>query len=215
MSSLSNLPSFEITGLTAEQRTILDEIMRDLQTSVDRLNRAAKKWIELPEKVRAKIIDQTNPSFREFWRRLEAVGSGTLHPQLATVGGLAARLLGRLPLEDQERYLSERLPVVVPRGRGWDLKLIDVADLTEDQRKQVFKVSSDGSVMLRGDEAQKEWLAARAAKRMVELQAGAVLKKVERTGWTVERGRVWPKPSLVESGITKAQLERMLSDLDE
>ena len=215
MSSLNAMPAFEITGLSGEHRAALDEILRDLQTSVDRLAKAARRWVELPEKVRARIVEQTNPSFREFWRRLEAVGSGALHPQLATVGGTAARLLGKLPLAEQGRYLSERIPVVVARGRGWDVRLVDVAEMSEDQRKQVFKLASDGSVTLRTEEGQKQWLAERAAKRLLERQAGEALKRVERAGWIVERGRVFPKPHLVEAGLTPAQLAKMLTDLGE
>jgi hypothetical protein len=207
------MPVFEVTGLTAEQRTALDEILRDVQTSVDRLARAAKRWVELPPRAREKIIEQTNPSFCEFWKRLESVGSGVLHPQLATVGGTAARLLGRLPLEEQDRYLRELLPVVVTKGRGWDVRLVDVAELTEDQRKQVFKLASDGGVTVREVEAQKVWVADRIAKRLVEASGGEELTRVERSGWRVERGRVWVKPSLVEGGITRKQLERMLADL--
>ncbi len=204
----------DVTGLSAEHRAALDEIMRDVQSSVERLARAARRWVELPEKVRARIVEQTNPSFREFWRRLEAVGLGTLHPQLATVGGSAARLLGKLPLEEQGRYLVERLPVVVPRGRGWDVRLVDVAELTEDQRKQVFKLTPSGVVTVRSEEAQKQWLADRAARRLVEAAAAESLKSVERAGWRVERGRIWVKEALVEGGITRKQLERMLADLE-
>lgn len=212
---LTTMEMPEITGLTVEQRDILAEILRDMQASVDRLAKAARKWVELPEKARARIVEQTNPSFREFWTRLEKVGNGVLHPQLATVGGTAARLLGKLPLDDQDRYLREMLPVVIHKGRGWDVRLVDVGALSEDQRKQVFKLSSDGAVTVREVEAQKVWLADRAAKRVLENAAGAALTRVDRAGWMVEKGRLWVKPSLVENGITRKQLEKMLADLEE
>lgn len=215
MSTLTTMEMPEITGLTAEQRDILAEILRDMQASVDRMAKAARKWVDLPEKARVRIVEQTNPSFREFWTRLEKVGSGVLHPQLATVGGTAARLLGKLPLDDQDRYLREMLPVVIHKGRGWDVRLVDVGALSEDQRKQVFKLSSDGAVTVREVEAQKVWLADRAAKRVLESAAGEALTRVDRAGWTVEKGRCWVKPSLVESGITRKQLEKMLADLEE
>lgn len=211
---LTTMPSIEVTGLTADQRTALDEILRDVQSSVDRLARAAKRWVELSPKAREKIVEQTNPSFREFWKRLEAVGAGVLHPQLMAVGGTAARLLGRLALEDQDRYLRELMPVVVARGRGWDIRLVDVAALSEDQRKQVFKLASDGSVAVREPEAQKVWLADRAAKRLAESAGGETVTRVERAGWIVERGKVWVKPALVEGGISRKQLEKMLADLE-
>lgn len=211
---MSQLTVPELHGLSAEQQVIVTEILKDIQTSVERLARAARRWVELPEKVRGKIVEQTAPSFREFWKRLEAVGLGSLHPQLATIGGRAARLLGKLPLDEQGKYLQERLPLVVARGRGWDLRLVDVAEMTNDQKTQVFKVGPDGAVTVRSEEAQKKWLADRAAKRLLEKAQGEALKKVERAGWKVEMGRVWVKPHLVEQGLTRAQVERMLKDLE-
>lgn len=205
----------EITGLTADQKETLAEIFREVQASVDRLARAARKWVDLPEKARARIVEQTNPAFREFWTRLEKVGLGTLHPQLATVGGTAARLLGKLPLDDQDRYLREMLPVVIHRGRGWDVRLVDVGALSEDQRKQVFKVAADGSVIVRDEEMQKAWLSEKAAKKVLEHAAGELMTKVERAGWRVEKGKLWVKPQLVENGISRRQLEKMLADLEQ
>jgi hypothetical protein len=210
---LTDVQSLE--GLTQEHATALAEILADVRGSMERLARAARKWVDLPEKVRAKIISQTAPSFRDFWLRLEKVGSGTLHPQLATVGGLAARLLGRLPLEDQTRYLSELMPVVVAKGRGWDQRLVDVAVMSEDQRKQVFKMAADGSVTVRDVEAQKVYIAEKAARRLLQNEAMDGLKKIERQGWRVEKGRVWLKEPLMASGINRRQLERMLADLSD
>lgn len=201
-----------LTGISKEHLGILHEILADVKTSVERLAKAGKRWVELPEKVRLKIIEQTNPSFRDFWRKLERVGSGELHPELAAVGGRAASYLGRLPILDQERYLREMLPVVVAKGRGYDVRLVDVSALSEDQRKQVFKVQSSGAVSVREIEAQKVWLADRAAKLLLEKQAGESLRRVERAGWVVESGRVWLKPALVENGITRRHLEKMLAD---
>lgn len=213
--TLTKMDVPDVTGLTPDQRSVLAEIMRDLQASVNRLESAAKKWMELAPGARKKIVDQTNPSFRPFWARLEQVGSGTLHPQLATVGGTAARLLGKLPVEEQGRYLNERLPVVVkPRGAGWDMKLVDVAELSEDQRKQVFRVGRDGTVIVRDEEQQKVYLAEKAARRMVERSAVEHVHEVVRAGWTARGDRVYPNKDLVKNGITKKQLQKMIADLE-
>jgi len=143
------------------------------------------------------------------------VGEGLLHPQLVMIGGKAAACLGKLPLDDQERYLRERLPVVVRRGRGFDVRLVDVAEMTEDQRRQVFKVADSGAVTVRDEEAQKSYFANRAAQLLVEQERQDGMKRVERVGWSVEGGKVWVKPDKVESGITRRDLLTMLRDLGE
>ena len=123
--------------------------------------------------------------------------------------------MGKLSLPEQERYLRELVPVVVVKGRGWDVRQVDVAEMSEEQRKQVFKMSSDGVVTVREVEAQKVWLADKAAREIMISEAAESLRKVERQGWRVEKGRVWVKPAAVEAGLTKKQVQQMLKDLGE
>lgn len=215
MSKLTTTMPVEVTGITAAEQTILHEILKDVQVSVERMARAASKWVELPEKTRARIVEQTNPSLREFWRRLERVGLGTLHPLLITMAGAAANLLGKMPLEDQDKYLQELIPVVHRKGRGWDERLVDVADMSEEQRKQAFKIGPDGTVTVRDRDAQITYLTDKAARKMIEEHAAEALKKVDRVGWKVEKGRVWIKPSSIEAGLTKRQVEQILKDLED
>lgn len=205
----------QIDGISKEDQRVLVDILNDARLSVERLAKAAAKWVGLSVESRQKIVDQSNPSLREFWGRLTKVGEGLLHPQLVLLGGRAASCLGKLPLEDQERYLRERLPVVVRRGRGFDTRLVDVAEMTEEQRRQVFKVADSGAVAVRDEEAQKAYFANRAAQLLVDRERGDAMKKVERVGWRVEAGRVWVKPEKVESGITRRDLLTMLRDLGE
>lgn len=205
----------EIEGISKGDREILADILNDARLSAERLARAAAKWVSLPEGTRAKVVEQCNPSLRDFWSRLSRVGEGLLHPQLVMIGGKAASCLGKLPLEDQERYLRERVPVVVRRGRGFDTRLVDVAEMTEEQRRQVFKVADSGAVAVRDEEAQKAYFANRAAQLLVEREKADAMKKVERVGWLVEGGRVWVKPEKVESGLTRRDVVTMLRDLGE
>lgn len=205
----------EVTGITPAEQAILTEILKDIQVSVDRMAKAAAKWVGLSEKTRRRIVEQTNPSFRNFWQKLDRVGRGELHPLLVTVAGTAAAMLGKMPLEDQDKYLHELIPVVFRSRRGWDSRLVDVADMTEDQRKQVFKMAKDGTVSVRDEEAQRAWIADRDAKNEIAAQAAESLRKVERNGWKVERGRVFVKQSALETGLTRKQVEQMLRDLEE
>ena len=202
----------EVTGLSRPEQEVLVEIMADIKKSLDGIRRAAAKWVELPERARAKIVEQTRPSLRDFWAKLERVGSGMLHPQLATVSGLAARYLGKLGIEEQERFLRDGIPVVeVKRGR-YDTRLMDVVMMSEEQRKQVFRVAGQGCAV-RTVEEQQVWLADQAAKRLLKSEATDRLKKVDRVGWSVAGGRVFVKAARVESGLTLRDLETMLKDL--
>lgn len=203
----------EVTGITREEQSVLQEILRSVQVSMDSLAKAAQLWIGLPSKTRKRIVNQTNASYQDFWDKLDRVGRGELHPQLATVGGTAAKLLGKLPLEAQEKYLRELVPVVVSKGKGWDTRLVDVAEMSEDQRKQVFKMAADGTVTVREAEAQQVWLSEKAARRLLQDGVAESLRKVERNGWRVEKGRVWVKPASIEAGLTRRQVEQMLKDL--
>lgn len=88
-----------------------------------------------------------------------------------------------------------------------------VAEMSEDQRRQVFKVSDSGDVAVRDEEAQKAYFANRAAQLVVEQSRLDGLKKVERVGWKVEAGKVWVKEEKVETGLTRRDLVTMLRDL--
>lgn len=202
----------EVTGLSRAEHELLASIMQDIKRGLDATLRAARTWLELPAKARAKIVEQTRPSLRDFWTKLERVGTGQLHPQLATVSGLAARYLGKLGIQEQERFLRDGIPVVSP-SRGRDVRLVDVVLMSEDQRKQVFKVAGDG-VAVRSVEEQKHWLADQAARRVLRDEAKSTLKKVDRVGWSVEKGRVFVKPGRVKEGLTRRDLETMLRDLE-
>lgn len=202
----------EVTGLSRPEQEVLVEIMADIKKSLDGIRRAAAKWVELPERARAKIVEQTRPSLRDFWAKLERVGSGMLHPQLATVSGLAARYLGKLGIEEQERFLRDGIPVVEVKRGKYDARLLDVVMMSEEQRKQVFRASGQ-SVAVRTEEEQRVWLADQAAKRLLRQEAADRLKKVDRVGWSVQGGKVFVKAARVESGLTLRDLETMLKDL--
>lgn len=203
----------EVTGLSKAEHEVLESIMGHVKASLDGIRRAARLWMDLVPKARARIVEQTRPNLRDFWTKLEAVGTGSLHPQLATVSGAAARYLGRLPIDEQERYLRDGLEVVEVRGKKHDVRLVDVVDMDEEQRRQVFRQAGEG-VAVRSVEEQKVWLADQAAKKLLREESRSALKRVERVGWKVEGGRVWVKPNRVELGLTRRDLETMLRDLE-
>lgn len=202
----------EVTGLSKAEQEVLAAIMADIKRGLDATLRAARAWVEMSEKARGRIVAQTQPSLREFWTKLEGVGMGKLHPQLATMSGLAARHLGKLELAEQERFLREGIPVAALRGK--DFRLVDVVSMSEEQRKQVFTAGGLTSRVRSVDE-QRNWLADQAARRVLKREAAAGLKSVDRVGWSVQGGRVFVKAARVESGLTKRDLAVMLKDLEQ
>lgn len=208
--AITTILPVEVTGISKPEQEVLHAILADIKRGLDATLRAARAWVELPERTRSRIVEQTRPTLRDFWDRLEKIGAGVVHPLLATVDGLPARYLGRLPLEDQERYLREGIPVASLRGK--DFRLVDVSTMSEDQRKQVFKAAGAGLAVRTVDE-QRSWLADKAARRVLEKERLAGLKTVDRVGWSVRGGKVYVKAARVESGLTKRDLETMLKDL--
>lgn len=203
----------DVDGLSKGDREVLFDILNDARLSAERLRQAAVKWMGLSAGAREKIVNGTPGSLRDFWGKLTRVGEGALHPQLSLVGGKAATLLGKLSIEEQEMYLRERMPLVVRKGRAFDLLRVDVAELNEEQRKQVFRENDDGSVVVRSEEEQQVYFSRKKAALLVQAAALDGLKKVDRAGWNVERGRVWVKPEKVEVGLSRKDLLTMLRDL--
>lgn len=218
MSRLSTIPPVpeELKGLTASQRAVVNEIMADLAGSANYIRRAAEKWIELSEKVRDTVIEAAAPTWRPFLNRLTLVGEGHLHPLLYSSVGIASRWLGKLPLADQDRYLRERIPVVVQGASGRrDTRMIDIEDMSEAHREQVFKKTDDGTVLIRDKEMQIAFLDERQRRqeRDEEQRLGdfTVIKRPGR--WRVEKGKLYPDKGRVEAGFTLRDIKMMAKDL--
>ena len=207
--------TLDVDGLSPAEREALVDIMNDVKLSAEKLQSAARRWVELSLETRAKVRKHSNPSLREFWVRLERVGEGALHPQVVMIGGKAGSILGKLPIEDQARYLSEGVDVVVRKGRGWDVRKLHVGELNESQRRQVFKEDDQGGVVVRDREMQEIYMARRAAAELVSRERADALKKVDRKGWRVEGGRVYVKPDAAKNGLRMTDLLLMVRDLKE
>lgn len=212
--ALSLVPE-EVRGLSQDDRAILAEILNDLAKAVEGIRRAALKWVALSGAARRRILAETPPTWRFYLQKLQRVGEGTLHPQLYHAAGLAARYLGRLPLPEQERYLRERIPVVTLDGRGrTDERLMDVEEMDDGERQQVFKTAGD-TVVVRTPEEQRAWLEERA-RRKAEAEARHIgdVDVVRRPGrWRVERGHIYVEPEKAKSGLTLRDVRTMLKDL--
>lgn len=205
-----------LRGLNAEDRATVHEILADLGAAADRIRRAGDKWVALSGKTRERVIEAAPPTWRVFLHRLDLVGRQKLHPQLYASVGKAATWLGKLPLAEQDRYLRERIPVVIvqPSGRQ-DVRLIDIEEMGEAHREQVFKREDDGTVVLRDVPQQKAWLEQRRERqeRAEERHLGD-LTVIRRPGrWRVEKGKLYPDKGRVESGFTLRDVKMMAKDL--
>lgn len=217
MSITTRPPELEsLKGLSHAERETVAQIMSDLGGAAHCIQKAADRWIALAAKTREKVLDAAAPTWRPFLARLTEVGEGRLHPLLYSKIGFAARWLGRLPLTEQDKYLRGRIPVVHMDGRGrFDTRLVDVEEMSEEQRKQVFKANDDETVIVRDAAQQQAYLIdkKRRADRAEELKLGD-LNVIKRPGrWRVEKGKLFPDRARVETGFTKRDISLMLRDL--
>jgi hypothetical protein len=203
----------DLRKIPAADREALNDILADLQASVERIQSAAARWVTLPEDTRARVVAATPPAMRDLWQRLDKVGGGTLHPQLATAAGLAARYLSRLPLEEQEHYLTQLIPVVVERGGRLLVDKMDVQRMSDFHRQQVFDAGGH-TTRVRSAAEQRAWLEARSALQEADATEEEAHLAVDRPGrWRVEGDRAYIDRRKAEAGITLREALQMVRDL--
>lgn len=207
----------EIEGLSRTERDTFKEILEDLKGAATAIARAGEKWVSLPKPTRTRILKDVPATWRVFLHRLGRVGEGQLHPQLYSASGLAARYLGRLPLPEQDRFLRELIPTVIVRdNKRRDVRNLDVEDMTDEQRRQVFSIIDD-AVKIRTVDEQNAYLEQqeRRRTRLEEQELGNV-DVITRPGrWTVEQGKVYVTKEKAAGGLTKRDLTQMLKDIGE
>lgn len=206
-------PAFRLEDVKdSVERKAVEIILTDLNRAHNSIAKAARKWITLSEETRDQVIEGTPQSMRDIWRKLDRVGAGTLHPRLVTSSGLASRYLGKLPIEEQEKHLTELVEVAITKNGRADVLRVDVENMSSLQRQQVFAVTGN-SVKIRSIPEQKAWLAAREQKER-EKEIHTATTRIERPGrWTVEKGKVFVDPTKMDTGLTKRDILSMLKDL--
>ena len=206
--------TLDLRGIDREHVDTITEILKDVKLATDRVARAARRWVELPEEVREKVIEGTPRTLHSIWERLGRIGEGRLHPLLYSTFGHAANLLGRLPLTEQEKYLTEKVPVAITNAGGRpDIKRYAVEDLDPQQRLQVFKVAGTG-VQVRTVAEQRAWLADQETKRAAKAVASQGLNYLKRPfRWTIDKGRVFIDPVKAKDGLTADDIAQIVRDL--
>lgn len=204
-----------LTGVSAEDKAAVTSIFEDLQAAGERIKRAGTRWCRLDESVRQRVLESVPGHWHEFLSRLQRVGEGTLHPQLYAVGGRAAATLGRLPIEAQEVYLRDRIPVAILKDGKPDQIRMDVMQMSDAIRRQVFQATPTGYTV-RTIAQQRAWIrqqteavAARKAKN------AASMARITRVGrWVAERGMIFVTPEKAKSGLTRQDVDQIVKDLD-
>jgi hypothetical protein len=200
-------------GISLDDKKTLSEILTDLSGAADRIRRAGTKWVGLSEKTRDKVLENIPATWKGFFYRLQLVGEGRLHPHLYSATGAPARYLGRLPIDDQDKYIRELIPVAVLRGRTPDILRIDVEEMSKNQQQQVFKVSGE-VVQIRSIPEQRAWMAEQERKAAKQEDSELGLTDINRAGrWRVSKGRVYIDPDKVASGLTRKDVALILRDL--
>lgn len=129
------------------------------------------------------------------WRRLEALGNGSLDGRLLTAASIGAAALRRLPSTAQSAALDNGVEVLI--GNGETLR-IQVDNLTPEQSRQVF-----ASDHIRDIPAQRAWLETHAPQT-------ARPALVEAPAWKVTGGKVQVARAC---SLTRLDLARMLAEM--
>lgn len=206
-------PQIDLDVFTPEDRILAQELLKEGATVAKRIAKMGQLLVAMSPTGRDEFIAQFPPSSRQFWRRVHAVGEGRLYPTLATKIGRAAEYLGKLPLEEQARCEVELIPVAIVDERGrQDILRMDVEAMSSEIRAQVFHAVGP-TVRLRSIDEQRAWLAEKARKAHAKEEREEAGVRIDRPDWTAEKGKIWPKASLMDKGITRQMLGRMLADL--
>jgi hypothetical protein len=207
------LLSLDLRGLSNEDKATVTSIFDDLQSAGDKIKRAGQRWSRLDDAVRAQVIEGVPMHYREFLHRLQRIGEGSLHPQLYAAPGRAAATLGRLPMEAQERFLSERIPVAVVKGGSADVLKMDVLAMDDRTRRQVFKRTGD-MLEIRSVTEQRAWIAAENAKATAKRLTDTRLRITRAGRWFVEKGRAYIDKDKAKTGLTRADCIQLMKDLE-
>jgi hypothetical protein len=136
------------------------------------------EMVEADPKAYDLIIERCPSINAQILGRFEAIGRGTLHPQLLLDHSPGCAKLATLPLSVQQRYAEEPIPVVVEDESGTDILLMKAKDMTREQANQVF-----GSGRIRTESEQKAWIINYRSKR-----AKPVVQA--HSPYTIRNGRV-------------------------
>lgn len=106
-------------------------------------------------------------------RRFEQIGRGTIDARLLVTENPGAVRLRQLPIQLQQKHLSEPVEVLIKTDSGWETLRMDVMNLTRDQAAQVF--TADG---VRSVAAQRAFIEDRAMKQAAPLAAAELPYRV-------------------------------------
>lgn len=100
-------------------------------------------------------------------RNLEALGRGTLHPQLLLDTRPAIKLAQALPFSEQKKAVEEKLDLVVETPTGTDILKVGLWEMDAKQARQVL-----GNKHIAAPGEQKAYLAAEKSKARAKSPAG-------------------------------------------
>jgi len=125
------------------------------------------------------------------WRRLEALGNGSLDGRLLTAASIGAAALRRLPAPMQTKALDNGVDLLVGSG---DTLRVQVDNLTREQSAQVFAIDH-----IRDASAQRAWM-----------ETNATRPATTGAAWRVSGGKVQVSRPC---SLTRLDLARMLAEM--
>lgn len=185
---------------------------RDVKEAFELIDRCRKTWLEAG-KIIAKRMDEDKGFADRFSEQtgiaidivigFQRVGQGKVLPQLLLMNKGGTNCLRRMPIEVQEKYLNEPLPVVIKKGDSYDVLPVAVTDLTRDQVEQVF--NGEG---VRSEGAQRAWLADWERKELIKVKAVKA-----QMPWYIQKGICVFPPSPSPQKFTLEQILRIAVEM--
>lgn len=150
--------------LTIEPNAGILRFAQLVQRGIDAWTEAGKLLVEMIDAdptARDRIIDECPDLTAEILARFEAIGRNQLHPKTLLNNSPGMRRLRQLPFSEQQKFLSEPVPVLIRGDKGPETLNIQVQNLTTQQAMQAFSAHS-----FRPLEAQRAWVESRRPQRM-------------------------------------------------
>lgn len=123
--------------------------------------------------------------------RFEAIGRKEIHPKLLLSGAPGIRRLAAMPYSLQCTHVSEPISLLIINGEKHDTLMVETANLTSDQCRQVFANNH-----VRNLAEQRAWLESERKQQAIEHEASLVPysickgKVTFRTGCTMTRREI-------------------------
>lgn len=148
--------------LTTQQKHNIAEFVSLVRTGIEAWVAAGKLLVTLQQEdnqIFDKIVESEPSITHDTLSTFVRVGKGYIYAPLLVHKGPGPNRLLTLPYEEQVKYATEPVGLLVNNTGAWETLKVAVKNLTKDQVQQVFSPAG-----IRDESAQRAWLEDRKSK---------------------------------------------------